>query len=77
MGVQNRWKELEQIYFLLYFGKLLPLSLSYLDWLVTQLLPIRKQSDFFDTSLIQFLIYAPDLDFEIKYLGESRSYFQS
>lgn len=89
--VQNHLEEFEQklsLHFLLYFGKLLPLQFSYLDWLVTQLRPIRKQkvpSDFFNTdyiqseiaidsrtflSLIQFLNYAQDLDFEIEYLGE-------
>ena len=32
--------------FLLYFGKLLPLQDSYLDWLVFKLRPIRKQNNF-------------------------------
>ena len=45
--VSNRLEELDQKLsskFLLYFGKLLPLHYSYLDWLVIKLLPIRKQS---------------------------------
>lgn len=44
--VENSLGEFEQTlssYFLLYFGKLLPLNYSYLNWLVTQLRPIRKQ----------------------------------
>jgi len=44
--VSNRLQEFEQklsSYFFLYFGKLLPLNYSYLDWLVIQLRPIRKQ----------------------------------
>jgi hypothetical protein len=44
--VGNRFEEFEQklsSHFLLYLGKLLPLNYSYLDWLVTQLRPIRKQ----------------------------------
>lgn len=32
--------------FLSYFGKLLPLQNSYLDWLVFKLRPIRKQNNF-------------------------------
>ena len=32
--------------FLLYFGKLLPLQDSYLDWLVFKLRPIREQNNF-------------------------------
>ena len=45
--VSNRLEELDQKLsskFLLYFGKLLPLHYSYLDWLVIKLRPIRKQS---------------------------------
>jgi hypothetical protein len=30
-------------HFFYYFGKLLPLNHSYLDWLVSKLRPIRKQ----------------------------------
>jgi hypothetical protein len=44
--MENRLEEFEQklsSHFLRYFGKLLPLHFSYLDWLVTQLRPIRKQ----------------------------------
>jgi Resolvase, N terminal domain len=45
--VENRLEEFEQklsSYFTLYFGKLLPLQHSYLDWLVIQLRPMRKES---------------------------------
>lgn len=45
--VENRLEEFEQklsSYFIIYFAKLLPLQYSYLDWLVIQLRPIRKQS---------------------------------
>ena len=45
--VENRFEEFEQklsSYFTLYFGKLLPLQHSYLDWLVIQLRPMRRQS---------------------------------
>jgi hypothetical protein len=45
--VENRLEEFEQKLssdFLLYFGKLLPLNYSYLDWLVIKLRPIRKQT---------------------------------
>ena len=44
--VENRLDEFEQklsSYFFIYFGKLLPLYISYLDWLVIKLRPIRKQ----------------------------------
>ena len=45
--VENRLEEFEQklsSYFIIYFGKLLPLQHSYLDWLVIQLRPMRRQS---------------------------------
>lgn len=45
--VENHLDEFEQklsSHFLVYFGKLLPLQFSYLDWLVIKLRPIRKQS---------------------------------
>jgi hypothetical protein len=45
--VENRFEEFEQklsSYFTLYFGKLLPLQHSYLDWLVIQLRPMCLQS---------------------------------
>lgn len=45
--VENRLEQFEQklsFYFTLYFGKLLPLQHSYLDWLVIQLRPMRRQS---------------------------------
>ena len=45
--VENRLEEFEQklsSYFTLYFGKLLPLQHSYLDWLVIQLRPMRRPS---------------------------------
>jgi hypothetical protein len=45
--VKNRLDEFEQklsSHFLVYFGKLLPLHFSYLDWLIIKLRPIRKQS---------------------------------
>ena len=44
--LQNNFEELEHklsLHFLTYFGKLLPLEYSYLDWLVLKLRPIRKQ----------------------------------
>nr|YP_010472413.1 hypothetical protein N4L43_pgp096 [Pleurosigma intermedium]UVG42024.1 hypothetical protein [Pleurosigma intermedium] len=44
--LQNNFEELEHklsLHFLTYFGKLLPLEYSYLDWLVIKLRPIRKQ----------------------------------
>ncbi len=44
--IQNNFEELEHklsLHFLTYFGKLLPLHSSYLDWLVVKLRPIRKQ----------------------------------
>jgi len=44
--IQNNFEELEHklsLHFLTYFGKLLPLEYSYLDWLVLKLRPIRKQ----------------------------------
>ena len=44
--LQNNCKELEHklsLHFLTYFGKVLPLEYSYLDWLVLKLRPIRKQ----------------------------------
>jgi len=44
--ISNCLEEFEQklsLYFLVYFGKLLPLNFSYLDWLVIKLRPIRKQ----------------------------------
>nr|WPV76514.1 hypothetical protein [Naviculales sp.] len=44
--VSNYLEEFERklsSHFLLYFGKTLPLSYSYLDWLVVKLRPIRKQ----------------------------------
>jgi len=47
--VSNNLEEFEQklsSHFLVYFGKLLPLHLSYLDWLVLKLRPIRKQHIF-------------------------------
>jgi hypothetical protein len=90
--VSNLLDELEEklsYHFLVYFGKLLPLNYSYLDWLVIKLRPIRKQtalthglnSDYVKSkivmdprnfvSLIQFLNYAQDLDFEIEYLGST------
>ena len=43
--VSNNLEEFEQklsSHFFLYFGKLLPLNFSYLDWLVIKLRPIRK-----------------------------------
>ena len=88
--LENRLEEFEQklySYFIIYFGKLLTLNYSYLDWLIIKLRPIRKHtisqhglnSDYIkseivmDTkkfvSLIQFLNYAQELDFEIEYLG--------
>ena len=42
--LEARFQELEEqlsLHFFRYFGKLLPLQSSYLDWLVTQLRPIR------------------------------------
>jgi len=47
--VENRSEEFDQklsSHFFLYFGKLLPLHYSYLDWLVIKLRPIRKQQNF-------------------------------
>ena len=47
--VKNRLDEFEQklsSHFFFYFGKLLPLHFSYLDWLILKLRPIRKQSIF-------------------------------
>nr|YP_003734646.1 hypothetical protein KrfoC_p136 [Kryptoperidinium foliaceum]ADI40431.1 hypothetical protein [Kryptoperidinium foliaceum] len=47
--VLNNFEEMELILtkrFLSYFGKLLPLEYSYLDWLVFKLRPIRKQNNF-------------------------------
>ena len=44
--IQNNFEELEHklsLHFLTYFGKLLPLEYSYLDWLVLKLRPMRKQ----------------------------------
>ena len=44
--ISNYLEEFEEklsLHFLVYFGKLLPLNLSYLDWLVIKLRPIRKQ----------------------------------
>ena len=32
--------------FLHYFGKLLPLQYSYLDWLIVELRPLRNQTSF-------------------------------
>ena len=43
---QNNFEEFEHklsLHFLTYFGKLLPLEYSYLDWLILKLRPIRKQ----------------------------------
>lgn len=80
--VENRFEEFEQklsSYFTLYFGKLLPLQHSYLDWLVIQLRPMRRQSCIQSeiksdsrkfVMLIQFLNYAQHLDFEIKYIDQ-------
>ena len=45
--VENRLEEFQQklsSHFLISFGKLLPLEISYLDWLVVKLRPIRKQT---------------------------------
>ena len=45
--VENRLEEFEQklsSQFLIFFGKLLPLQFSYLDWLVLKLRHIRKQT---------------------------------
>jgi hypothetical protein len=91
--VSNNLKEFEHRlsnHFLVYFGKLLPLHFSYLDWLVIKLRPIRKQqipqlgfnSHYMETnsfqlfndrkkfvSLLQFLVYAQNLDYEIGFLG--------
>jgi len=47
--VLNNFEEIELNLtkrFLSYFGKLLPLQNSYLDWVVFKLLPIRKQNNF-------------------------------
>ena len=47
--VLNNFEEMELILtkrFLSYFGKLLPLQSSYVDWLVFKLRPIRKQNNF-------------------------------
>lgn len=47
--VLNNFEEMELILtkrFLSYFGKLLPLQSSYLDWLVFKLRPIHKQNNF-------------------------------
>ncbi len=95
--IENHLEELERqfsAHFLTYFGKVLPLHYSYVDWLVIKLRPIRKQtiltsalnSDSINSEiliqtrtfvdLIQFLNYAQDLDFEIKYLDLERSGFQ-
>jgi hypothetical protein len=44
--IQNNFQEFEHklsLHFLTYFGKLLPLEYSYLDWLALKLRPIRKQ----------------------------------
>ena len=81
--VLNNFEEMELILtkrFLSYFGKLLPLEYSYLDWLVFKLRPIRKQNNFqiglnsdyirseialSPKTLIQFLNYAQNLDYTI------------
>ena len=89
--IQNNFEELEHklsLHFLTYFGKLLPLEYSYLDWLVLKLRPMRKQktlpyglnSDYIQSeilvnssnfvTLIQFLNYVQNLDFEIKYIDQ-------
>lgn len=47
--IENKLEEFEKklsSHFLLSFGKILPLNCSYLDWLVTNLRPIRKQPSF-------------------------------
>lgn len=47
--VLNNFEEIEfnlTKRFLSYFGKLLPLQNSYLDWLIFKLRPIRKQNNF-------------------------------
>lgn len=44
--IQNYFEEFEESmsnHFILYFGNILPLESSYLDWLVIQLRPIRQQ----------------------------------
>jgi hypothetical protein len=64
--VLNNLEEFEQklsSHFLVYFGKLLPLNFSYLDWLVLKLRPIRKQQispsglklDYLDTKNLESL----------------------
>ena len=76
------------LHFLTYFGKLLPLEYSYMDWLVLKLRPMSKQktlpyglnSDYIQSeilvnsrnfvTLIQFLNYVQNLDFEIKYIDQ-------
>jgi len=93
--VANNFEEFEHNlskYFFSYFGKLLPLNYSYVDWLLTKLRPIRKQqiprfffnSDYIESNslslladrkkfimLMQFLVYAQQLDFKIQYLGDT------
>jgi hypothetical protein len=47
--IQNHFEEFEHklsIHFLTYFGKVLPLHYSYIDWLVLKLRSIRKQISF-------------------------------
>ena len=81
--VLNNFEEMEfnlTKRFLSYFGKLLPLQNSYLDWFVFKLHPIRKQNNFQlglnsdyirseieinRKNLIQFLNYARNLDYTI------------
>jgi hypothetical protein len=45
--IQNSFEEFEHklsLHFLTYFGKVLPLEYSYLNWLVLKLRPVRKQN---------------------------------
>jgi hypothetical protein len=93
--VSNNLEELEKKLskqFLYYFGKLLPLQYSYLNWLVVELLSIRKQkfsssslkTDYvrkmdFTTytnrqqffTLLQFLVYAQNLEYQADSLGST------
>ena len=50
--VENHFLEFEQklsSHFFVYFGKLLPLQYSYLDWLVVKLRPIQKRLNYIDS----------------------------
>jgi len=67
--IQNNFEEFEHklsLHFLTYFGKLLPLEYSYLDWLFLKLRPIRKQTTLpygLNSDYIQSEILADSRDF--------------